>query len=478
MNPLQRLLARLRARAGGTDDPATGPVSGDATASRDSDAPRPVRARTGDDALVARVRAEAFAHVKLGMYDLWSFDRGTLPPYIAELRGEREEAINDWRQNLAAQLRTARAAVETVDAEADNADRTAAFDDERLRAAERQEEITRAKMDWLAAHEVRRRPEPPDAPMPGGRDGAGDATAPADEPTGCPHDRHPHECWEGLHDGEPLRPRTRRAILLGLVGIEVPIQYEIFRSFHGDSPMEQLQTWIFTLPVAAVMIVLPHLAGYLYRGRHRTGTERIMSVLPPVILIPWFYLAWFLGRLRASVLLKPPTVNGRPLLSSGTGQSIPTPARELGVSHLQVGIMYMGLLIATGGIAFLLGIACEHPFETAYRRAYTALRNAQQAVVATASAARDALSSRRRAHGSRNTLENEYDERVTEGVEAVHHRYDRAELAYLEALAEAVGDAPFTEAVGIASRALLQAQLRPEVREERDLPSTPTRDSA
>lgn len=418
------------------------------------------RQRAEDPPLIARVRAEAFAHVAAGMYDPWSFDNGALPPYLTELRAERGRAIMQLRHDAAERLRATRSHVEVMDARADNSERAAMLEEDRLRAAARQEEVVRAKLDWLAAAEVRRRPELPGAPPPAADAEAAEGDSAGSPQASCGHDRHPHECWEGLHTGHPLSGRIKLAILLALVGVDVPIQYEIFRFFHGDTVLEQVQTWVFTLPVALIMVLLPHVAGYLYRGRHVTGAERLLNSLPLLILVPWGYLAWRLGDLRAKVLLAPPVGEDGLPLKDASGQPVATLADQLSVSPFSVTVMYVALLLITGGIAFLLGIAREHPTQMAYRGAYADLRAAQERVARTVPVARDTAAQQAQAHIEHKMLSSSFDGRLAEGIETVHTLYDQAELAYMEALGEAVGTPAFTEAVAKTAQTILQPHDR------------------
>ncbi|MFI0486627.1 hypothetical protein [Actinomadura sp. 9N215] len=418
------------------------------------------RVRPDDPPLIQRVRGEAFEHIGRGMYDPWSFDVDALPPYLVELRAEREREILRLQHDLAEAPRASRTRVETSDAQAGNAATTVRHLERRLAETSRQEGVVRARLDHLAAAEARRRPLPPDPGAPDDKAPPPDRPDEADVPGAdarehCDHDPHPHECWEGLHTEPPLRGRWKMGILLGLIGVEVPIQREIFRYFHGDSIAQQIETWIFTLPVAAIMILLPHLSGHLYRGRHVTGSERVLGWLPLALLVPWFYLAYVLGGLRAKVLLVPPRGPDGELIE---GMS---PVDQLDLTPSTISVMYVALLLITGGIAFLMGLAREHPLQVAYRGAYRDRREAEAGLVAAEPGARDSESELAQARADLEEQTRFGDVRLEEGTERIHALYDQAELAYLEALGEAVGAPAFTEAISRASQALHQGPRRP-----------------
>ena len=172
--------------------------------------------------------------------------------------------------------------------------------------------------------------------------------------------------WEGPH-APRITGRWATVILGCLVAVEIPIQYVIFQFFHGYSPVEEFLTWVFTIPVSAVMVLLPHLAGWWYRSRTATGSDRLLRVIPLVLLAPWAFLAVMLGYLRARVLLAPPP---QPIATGDTSYlknlHLANNATTLHVTPTTMAIMFSALVLGVGGISFLLGLAREHPFAGAY----------------------------------------------------------------------------------------------------------------
>src|SRR5262249_37243332 len=104
-----------------------------------------------------------------------------------------------------------------------------------------------------------------------------------------------------------------------------------------------------------------------YRSRTATGSDRLLRVIPLLLLAPWAFLAVVLGYLRARVLLAPPSP---PPATSGTaylkGLHVTSNAAKLHVTPTTMVIMSSALILGVGGIGFLLGLAREHPFAGAY----------------------------------------------------------------------------------------------------------------
>lgn len=172
--------------------------------------------------------------------------------------------------------------------------------------------------------------------------------------------------WEGPH-GPRITGRWATVILGCLVLVEVPIQYIIFQYFHGYSPLEEVLTWVFTIPTSAVMVLLPHLAGWWYRSRTATGSDRLLRVIPLLLLAPWAFLAVVLGYLRARVLLAPitpPPATGD--TSYLKGVKFTSNAAALHVTPTTMVVLFSALILGVGGIGFLLGLAREHPFAGAF----------------------------------------------------------------------------------------------------------------
>lgn len=413
----------------------------------------PLRYRPEDPALIEKVRTQAVEHVRGSVYDVWTLESlGDRLPYQLELDRERKRRVEECKNELTGKLRR-------LENEAIAADATVADSDRTLEQLTRAHEealdqlaINRAKLDWLASQHVNRHPvAPPDPKVkqaPEGLPGIEAAERREEVPTLAPHER-----WEASAFHPPLSDRLRWAVLIGLIGVDVPIQYQVFSHFHGDSVQEQILTWILTVPVAFILVLLPHLSGHLFRRRHLTGTDRAMDWLPLTLLAPWLYLIWWLGTLRAKVMLVPPTVDGRALTDS-SGQPYPTVTETLDISPTGVGLLFVALLLATGGIAFLIGLAQEHTMQTAYREAELRARSTRKNLEQHDPRRTAAHAERARVHVELNAVRATFDERLAESVAHTHLSYDQAEHSYYVALTEAAGMPALTEVV---SRTMTQS---------------------
>jgi len=246
------------------------------------------------------------------------------------------------------------------------------------------------------------------------------------------------------------------SILCGLILVEVPIQYVIFQYFHGYSPVEELLTWLFTIPVSAVMVLLPHLAGWWYRDRTATGADGLMRFVPLVLLLPWAYLACMLGYLRARVLLAPPTTGIINPSDSylGNGSKIPSTASIVHVTPTTMSVMFVALILGVGGIGFMLGIAREHPLVGSYRGARALWQRITEQSRGVAEAVRLA-DERDQTLDEQEELSEEQWLRHVRGIRAA---YAAAAHAYLDAVAEAVGDPMVTEAVAVMSQRIAEPE--------------------
>jgi hypothetical protein len=156
-------------------------------------------------------------------------------------------------------------------------------------------------------------------------------------------------------------------ILLLLTAVEVPIYLKIFAYFNSANP---LLTWTFTLPVAVVMVLAPHLAGKLYRNRQALPREPFIPYLVAIVLAFWFGAGCILGWLRQKVLLVP---HRDPLTGVPIGLS-----DQLHVSPWTMTCVLAIVLLLSGLIAFTLGIAEAHPTVAAYRAAVRVREQAEE----------------------------------------------------------------------------------------------------
>jgi hypothetical protein len=409
-------------------------------------------------ALAAAARAGGRSAARSGMFDQWSFEEVVFP-YLGRLRSERDTAVEQTREQAASMDAWDRA-------EARNAGAEAADLASRRRILERQgdEATAHQRTAWARINHVARlearlqelrdlsglraaiREARDQASPEAGAEDAGeprpDREADADGPGaitlpgGPPADLG----WEGPH-GPRITGRWATVILGCLVAVEVPIQYVIFQDLHGYSPFEEFLTWVFTIPVSLVMVLLPHLAGWWYRTRTATGSDRLLRVVPLLLLVPWAFLAVMLGYLRARVLLAPPQL---PPSSSSTSylKNVPVTsnAAPLHVTPATMTVMFSALILGVGGIGFLLGLAREHPFAGAYNGA-TARRDAllerlNRLAAPSERAARQAAAGQDPPERSASEIR----------IEAIHAAYTAAEQAYLDAIANAAADPAVTEA--------------------------------
>ncbi|WP_306213508.1 hypothetical protein, partial [Actinoplanes sp. RD1] len=295
-----------------------------------------------------------------GQYDEWSFaDAGRLP-YLRELEHRRRQAVAQEKESTAA---AASAIVPENQSQrrGENVARryTAELVDvlrRRRDKARQQEDKTLAGLDVLAGVRgpVVRRDWADDTEWETPRGGDAAAEEPVDE-------RPSTVGWMGPAGGHlaPPMPRwLKLAIMVALCAVEVPIYLEIFRYFHARS---ELLLWSFTLPVAFGMIVAPHLSGVWWRKRHTLPYERILMFLVPAVLVTWAFAAVLLGYLRQKALLTPQ-------IDPETNQNVGG-AEALGINPWTVTALFTAILLLSGLIAVMLGLAEDHPGVAAYRAA-------------------------------------------------------------------------------------------------------------
>lgn len=365
-------------------------------------------------ALIRRATAEGAWAARAGEYDEWSFAADSSIAYLVRLDHEKEMALAGERQRLGYQLQQVRRSQRAEDIRLRTAnDRAEAA----VESARRRRDLhctrhdrTLRELDLLASAEY-----PP----------------PADLPNGDPPARH----WMGPADGTlaPPVPRLLKIVLvLVLAAIEVPIHFLTFQAFH---PRDPALTWCFTLPVALCMVLGPHLAGIWMRRRLAVPSlGKVPAFAAAALMAVWLGAAVVLADLRSTTLLATTEVNGVFIESS---------VNHLGHSTL---IAVFGLLIVLSGlIAFLLGIAENHPGVAALRAADRSAERAE----------RDFLAARTAHAGAGLDVIEDRDDEAAELEKLCEHRiaaidaeYRAARAAYLDAVALAVGNPSVTQAIG------------------------------
>ena len=435
--------------------------------------------------LSAAARASGRNAARSGLFDQWSFEEVVFP-YLRRLRAERDMVIDRTREQAEAMDEWDRARAQEAKAEA------AGLASRRQHLQLQQEEATAhrqaawARVNHLARVEARlqelrdlsglgtaaRASRDPGPAAAGVDDGSAEEAyasrhgqvADDDElgaialPGGPPADLR----WEGPH-APRITGRWAMVILGCLVLVEVPIQYVIFHYFHGYSPFEEFLTWIFTIPVSAVMVLLPHLAGWWYRSRTATGSDRLLRVIPLLLLAPWAFLAVVLGYLRARVLLAPPQ---QPVATGATSYlnnlHLTNNATTLHVTPTTMTVMFSALILGVGGIGFLLGLAREHPFAGAYSGATARHENLDRQLDRLAP--RSELAEQRAAGTGDPAGASAAELRI----ETVRAAYAAAEQSYLNGIANAAGDPAVTEAVSkMSMRIAAEGGSPPPHREDR-----------
>ncbi|GGZ56302.1 hypothetical protein GCM10010387_57890 [Streptomyces inusitatus] len=455
--------------------PQPGPVEPDAVRARDS-------AR-----LLDRARSLGAKAASRRVFDPWVLNSPDRVPYFAELaslrdRVRRQLAAEDARADEDAALEASRVraaaaaaderliragvrrarleerqavAVGQLDRLARRADRWNAFRD-RVRAGF---DARRARAAALSTPTGPTGPDGPDETAGHGRprwqalpDDQGRAADPdfgagfgADSGSGA-HALGARAAWEGA-TARPGMSRRGRAGLLGLLAlVELPVYYVVFQQLHGTGDLAAVLSVSLTLAVSTVMILAPHIAGRILRRRSATGAIRLAAIPALALVGAWGYGAWTLGELRSKLVFR----EEQPLVVSPDVEAITPPslAESLNLSPDSVSLMFIALLLLSGGIAFLLGLGDEHPYLGAYRDNAEQLRRLERETEEDAAGAERAkqaeaalparLTARRAAQDAR--------------LDAVADLYEAAAHAYLDGVAGESGDPAVTEAAMRLSR--------------------------
>ncbi|MEV6343265.1 hypothetical protein [Actinoplanes sp. NPDC051851] len=336
--------------------------------------------------VAAQAERAAVADAASAMFNQWSFGGpGDPPSEVFDPPFVRE--LRHRRETAIGALRTAHR-----------------LTGEQLREARRRRDESQARMDdararmsGLASREDADELDPVFEPVEGPREG----------------DRTP---WEG--ESTPLRLIWRLLILAVLIAAEAILQYTVFDYFLGTAGRDEVTRWMALL-VSAVVVLGPFLSGTLLRSRAATGGERHGWYAFAVLAASWLFVIVVLGLVRGRVLEAGVPATGR-----------------LHVTPLTVILMFVALMLVGGSMAFMLGLARRHPFQEAYVR-NRAHRDRYELVMRTIAARLNPAY----------VTPDEGEDPLDVQERAIREAYAAAEEAYFAALARAVGDPAFTEAV-------------------------------
>ncbi|GAA1646362.1 hypothetical protein [Catellatospora bangladeshensis] len=423
-------------------------------------------------AAVTEARAKGTADGRSGMFDQWSLAPDTAPRYVRQLQAQREAEKSGSEQAglRALMVEEARRRPLRARERADQvrAGRLAGRLDETLALMEG----ARQRMRLLAAIEARvelvrrlgRRgldevrstwTDELDTlngdPLPAGPY-ASSLGAGSPAPTGVPAvEAGP----SGVDRAAPSRPGTDGAarrvlwegpaprtfgalhswlLLVLLMAVETPIQYYIWEYFHGSGTgADRLFTWVLTASSVVLMVLFPHMAGRVYRARRATGADRLAVLIPLVMLAPWIFVAGMLGYLRAQVIDVPPMLEDR------TELDIPLKSEALHTHIATIAAAFICLLLLSGAIGFLLGMAGPHPYQAAYEWSDRRRERIEDELVAIGPAAQLADE----APWSTDLLAEQWrrDRNVIDGI------YEAAEHAYYDGVARAMANPAVTDTV-------------------------------
>lgn len=270
--------------------------------------------------------------------------------------------------------------------------------------------------------------------------------AAAQEPDATDRALSTRAAWEGAA-ARPGMPRWIKIGVLGLlIAVEFPVYYTVFENLHGVGAFANLLSVSLTVAVAVAMILAPHIGGRILRHRSATGAVRLSAVPALALIGVWGYGAWALGDLRAKVAFKeePPLVlpSDVPKDVRDSVSNQPSLIESLHLDPHSVSLMFVALLLLSGGIAFLIGLGEEHPYLAAYRTTAEQLRELEretEADIAGAERAKEAEATLDTRAGARRAAREAR-------LYAVDDLYEAAAHAYLDGLAARSADPAVTEA--------------------------------
>ncbi|MDX3228441.1 hypothetical protein [Streptomyces sp. ME19-01-6] len=471
--------------------------------------PEPVESdliRAGDSAwLRDRARKHGAAAGSREVYDPWVLGSPDRIPYFAELASLRDRVKYRLTEESARAEEDGALEAGRVRAAATAAGERLARANRRRTGLERQQMVTTAQLDRLARRADRwqtfrdtvrgsferrwlRNRMPPDW-----SDGT-DPTGPTNNANGShrpaadrraaqyrddePETARDHARWQAVSEHDPAaedadgfdralstraawegaaaRPGMPRWIKIGVLGlliaVEFPVYYTVFENLHGVGAFANLLSVSLTVAVAVAMILAPHIGGRILRHRSATGAVRLSAVPALALIGVWAYGAWALGDLRAKVAFKEePPLELPPDVAQEVGDSVSNPPSLIESLHLDphsVSLMFVALLLLSGGIAFLIGLGEEHPYLAAYRTTAEQLRELErqtEADTAGLERAKEAEATLDTRAGARRTA---HEARLY----AVDALYEAAAHAYLDGLAGQSADPAVTEAAKTLSQ--------------------------
>ncbi|MEU1788922.1 hypothetical protein ABZ553_24265 [Streptomyces sparsogenes] len=252
--------------------------------------------------------------------------------------------------------------------------------------------------------------------------------------------------WEGAAARPGMSRRLKIGVLVLLIVVELPVYYTVFENLHGVGAFANLLSVSLTVAVAVAMILAPHIGGRILRHCSGTGAVRLAAVPALALIAVWGYGAWALGDLRAKVAFQeePPLE-----LPADVPQEMrdelshqPSLLESLNLDPHSVSLMFVALLLLSGGIAFLLGLGEEHPYLAAYRTTAERLRGLEREIEADVAGAE-------RARQAQATLETRAAARraaLEARLYAVDELYEAAAHDYLDGLMAQSADPAVTEA--------------------------------
>lgn len=373
------------------------------------------RDRAVESELVRRARADGERAAKKNQYDEWSFEGDGPVPYASLLQELEKKAIANEDERLVATLSEIETAhhteAERRRTERDRTGAAVAQAQARMERHVRRRNESEKELDLLTGvHEPF-----PDAGL-------------------DPRPPQPRR-WIGPGDGTlaPPVPRwLKLPIVVLLVAVEVPIHFMTFRVFH---PRDPGMTWCFTIPVAACMVFGPHLTGVWLRRRlaaPRVGAVPVIA--SAVLMIAWFGSALVLADLRSKTLVAPTYVEGR---------EIPSPVNDLSPTTLFA--VFALVIVLSGLISFLLGLADDHPAVAAFKAANRCAERAEDSHLRTINAhAGASIDLAVDPSEVVDAARQEHDHRVT----AIRADHAAAWAAYRDGWSLAVSNPSMTQAVG------------------------------
>jgi hypothetical protein len=353
-------------------------------------------------------------------YDEWSFDGDGPVPYAALLEEFEKKAIAAEEERQAQtrhEIRSAlRAEAERRLAERERAAKTVAHTRVRMDRHVHRRDVSLRELDLLTGvHQ----------PLP--EDGI---------------DPPPPQLkrWIGPGDGTlaPPVPRLLKLPLVLLLAlVEVPIHFMTFRLFH---PRDPAMTWCLTIPVAGCMVLGPHLTGVWLRRRLAAPSVGVMPIIASALLmVAWLGSAVVLASLRSTTLVSPTFAEGVRIESAVHDLSPTTLFAVFGL-----------VLVLSGIISFLLGLADDHPAVAAFRSANRLAERAEdahlRAITTHAGASIDLTVDESEAIDTA-------EERHARRVDAIRAEHAAAWAAYRDGWSLAVGNPSSTQAVGDKSSA-------------------------